>query len=117
MRRCGFCLIYLTPATTTTSPIPMTRLPATFLKLLVRAYQLLLRHWLGLQCRYSLRCSDYALQALDAHGALAGSYLAARRVSRCHPWCAGGDDPVPDMPPRLFQSHPFSNLPKPKPKA
>jgi uncharacterized protein len=75
----------------------MSRLATLALQSLVRGYQLLLRHWLGAQCRFSLRCSDYALQALDQHGAAAGSYLAARRVLRCHPWCAGGDDPVPQQ--------------------
>ncbi|MDE2048548.1 MAG: membrane protein insertion efficiency factor YidD [Betaproteobacteria bacterium] len=75
---------------------------STLLSLLVRTYQLLLRPWLGGQCRFTLRCSDYALAALQRHGALAGSYLAARRIARCNPWCAGGHDPVPDTPPRLF---------------
>jgi putative membrane protein insertion efficiency factor len=71
---------------------------------LVRYYQLLLRPWLGNQCRFSPRCSDYALQALRQHGAAAGSYLAACRIARCHPWCAGGHDPVPETAPRLFAS-------------
>ncbi len=62
---------------------------------LVRTYQLLLRHWLGNQCRFMPRCSDYALEALEEHGALGGSYLASKRVLRCHPWCVGGLDPVP----------------------
>jgi uncharacterized protein len=61
----------------------------------VRGYQLLLRPWLGNQCRFEPRCSDYALQALQAHGAAYGSYLSTKRVLRCHPWCAGGYDPVP----------------------
>jgi uncharacterized protein len=62
---------------------------------LVRTYQLLLRSWLGNQCRFMPRCSDYALQALEQHGAVVGSYLATKRVLRCHPWCEGGLDPVP----------------------
>jgi putative component of membrane protein insertase Oxa1/YidC/SpoIIIJ protein YidD len=44
----------------------------------------------------------YALQALERHGPMAGSYLAGRRLLRCHPGCAGGHDPVPEHPPRLF---------------
>jgi uncharacterized protein len=62
---------------------------------LVRMYQLLLRSWLGTQCRFTPRCSDYALIALEEHGALNGSYLASKRILRCHPWCAGGIDLVP----------------------
>jgi uncharacterized protein len=67
----------------------------TFLMQCVRGYQLLLRAWLGNQCRFMPRCSDYALQALEQHGAGYGSYLATRRLMRCHPWCDGGLDPVP----------------------
>ena len=61
----------------------------------VRVYQYTLRPVLGANCRFSLSCSDYALQALRAHGAMRGSGLAAWRVLRCNPWCAGGHDPVP----------------------
>jgi putative membrane protein insertion efficiency factor len=46
-------------------------------------------------CRFQPTCSAYALEALQTHGALAGSWLAARRVCRCHPWGGGGHDPVP----------------------
>lgn len=69
---------------------------------LVRAYRLLLSPWLGGACRFEPSCSRYALQALERHGAAAGSYLAVCRLARCHPWCAGGCDPVPAQPPRLF---------------
>ena len=62
---------------------------------LVRAYRLLLSPWLGASCRFEPTCSRYALQALDQHGALAGSYLTLRRIARCHPGCAGGCDEVP----------------------
>ena len=72
------------------------------LRLLVRGYQLLFSHWLNAGCRYSPSCSNYALQALEAHGGLAGSYLATRRILRCNPFCLGGHDPVPPQPPRLF---------------
>ena len=61
----------------------------------VRVYQYTLRPVLGANCRFSPSCSDYALQALRAHGAMRGSGLAAWRVLRCNPWCAGGHDPVP----------------------
>jgi putative membrane protein insertion efficiency factor len=75
---------------------------ARALMALVRAYRLLLSPWLGSQCRFTPTCSIYALQALQAHGAAGGSYLAARRVVRCHPWCRGGLDEVPAHPPLTF---------------
>ena len=62
---------------------------------LVRAYRLLLSPWLGAACRFEPTCSVYAIGALQAHGAAQGSYLALRRLARCHPWCEGGHDPVP----------------------
>jgi putative membrane protein insertion efficiency factor len=65
------------------------------LRLLVRGYQLLLRPLLPAGCRYHPHCSRYAMEALAAHGALAGAWLALRRVARCHPWSDGGYDPVP----------------------
>jgi putative membrane protein insertion efficiency factor len=69
---------------------------------MVRAYQLLISPMLGGSCRFEPTCSAYALQALDLHGAAAGSYLALRRIARCQPWCDGGHDPVPSEKPRLF---------------
>jgi len=69
---------------------------------IVKAYRVFLSPWLGSACRFEPTCSVYALQALQTHGAAAGSYLAASRIARCHPWCAGGADPVPVAPPRLF---------------
>ena len=69
---------------------------------LVRGYRLLLSPWLGSACRFEPTCSQYSLQALQQHGAAAGSYLTLRRLVRCHPWCDGGHDPVPQEPPRLF---------------
>ena len=72
----------------------------------VRAYQLFLSSWLGASCRFEPTCSAYALQALSAHGAAAGTYLTLRRIARCGPWCAGGHDAVPGAPPRLFGTRP-----------
>ena len=69
---------------------------------LVRGYRLLLKPWLGNVCRFEPTCSAYALDALQQHGAAAGSYLATRRILRCHPWCDGGIDPVPATAPPLF---------------
>ena len=65
---------------------------------LVRAYRLLLSPWLGSACRFEPTCSAYSLQALEQHGAAMGSYLTVRRLARCHPWCEGGLDPVPEHP-------------------
>jgi len=67
---------------------------------LVRGYRLLLSPWLGSSCRFEPTCSAYSLQALEQHGAAAGSYLTVRRLARCHPWCEGGHDPVPQELPR-----------------
>ena len=69
---------------------------------LVKAYRLLLSPWLGSSCRFEPTCSAYAIGALERHGSAAGSYLTLRRLARCQPWCAGGCDPVPDIPPKLF---------------
>lgn len=78
------------------------RLATRVLMGLVRGYQLLFSAWLRAGCRYSPSCSNYAMQALQRHGAAAGTYLAAARIVRCNPFCLGGHDPVPDNPPRLF---------------
>ena len=63
---------------------------------LLKAYRLLISPLYGQVCRYYPSCSAYALEAVQKHGALRGSWLAVRRVARCHPWAAGGYDPVPD---------------------
>ncbi len=68
----------------------------------VKGYRLLLSPWLGSACRFEPTCSLYAIGALERHGALSGSYLTLRRLARCHPWCAGGCDPVPEQPVHLF---------------
>lgn len=69
---------------------------------LVKGYRLFLSPWLGSACRFEPTCSAYSLQALQTHGAATGSYLTLARLGRCHPWCSGGHDPVPDQKPRLF---------------
>jgi putative membrane protein insertion efficiency factor len=62
---------------------------------LVRGYQLVLSPLLGPRCRFYPSCSSYAVQALTTHGALKGTWLAGRRLLRCHPWNPGGVDHVP----------------------
>jgi uncharacterized protein len=70
---------------------------------LVKGYRLLLSPWLGSSCRFTPSCSAYSLQALEQHGAGGGTYLTLTRLARCHPWCKGGHDPVPEhWAPRLF---------------
>lgn len=68
---------------------------------LVKGYRLLLSPWLGSSCRFTPTCSAYSLQALETHGAAAGTYLTLARLARCHPWCDGGHDPVPEVAPTL----------------
>ncbi|HXN83980.1 MAG TPA: membrane protein insertion efficiency factor YidD [Myxococcales bacterium] len=65
------------------------------LRLSVWLYQRLISPALPPACRYYPSCSRYAAEALAVHGAFTGSWLAARRLLRCHPWCEGGIDPVP----------------------
>lgn len=76
--------------------------PARALMAAVRGYRLLLSPWLGNACRFAPTCSVYSLQALQQHGAWAGSCLTVHRLLRCQPLCAGGHDPVPSNLPRLF---------------
>lgn len=62
---------------------------------LLRAYQYFLRPLLGANCRFYPSCSDYAREAIERHGVVRGSWLAVRRLGRCHPYHPGGFDPVP----------------------
>lgn len=61
----------------------------------IRLYQLAISPLLGANCRFSPTCSQFAIEALRKYGALRGSWLAVCRVCRCHPFHAGGYDPVP----------------------
>jgi len=67
--------------------------------LLIQTYRLLLSPFLGQHCRFTPSCSCYAIEAIERHGALRGSWLMVTRLGRCHPWCEGGYDPVPDTDP------------------
>jgi uncharacterized protein len=75
-------------------PAPRPGVLARLLMLPIRAWRLLSVH-LPPRCRFHPSCSQYALEALTLHGAGRGSWLAIRRVGRCHPWHEGGLDPVP----------------------
>ena len=62
----------------------------------VRTYQWTVRPLIGANCRFHPSCSEYAVEAIAAHGALRGAALSARRILRCNPWTEGGHDPVPN---------------------
>jgi len=62
----------------------------------IRAYRLVLSPWVGANCRYHPTCSAYAMEALEKHGAFKGTWLAMKRIGRCHPWGGSGIDDVPD---------------------
>jgi len=66
------------------------------LALPIRLYRLIFSPWVGFNCRYQPTCSAYALEALNKHGAIKGSYLTVHRICRCHPWGGDGYDPVPE---------------------
>jgi putative membrane protein insertion efficiency factor len=61
----------------------------------IRVYQYAFSPWLGNQCRFYPTCSEYARQALSRYGSIHGTWLALRRLARCHPWHPGGADPLP----------------------
>ena len=63
--------------------------------ILIRGYQVLVSPLLGTRCRYHPTCSSYMADAVTTHGARRGFYLGIKRIVRCHPWAAGGHDPVP----------------------
>ncbi len=67
------------------------------LRILIRAYQLLIAPALGVNCRFEPSCSHYAQEAIANYGAWRGMRLAAQRLLRCHPWGGSGFDPVPPV--------------------
>jgi putative membrane protein insertion efficiency factor len=71
------------------------RLAALPFLALIRLYQWFLSPFLGNACRFTPSCSHYGYEAIAAHGPLLGSWLALKRIARCHPWGGSGHDPVP----------------------
>lgn len=59
---------------------------------LIKIYQLCLSPLIGANCRFKVSCSNYALQSLEKHGVLKGSWLAVKRIVRCNPWCDCTDE-------------------------
>jgi putative membrane protein insertion efficiency factor len=78
-------------ATGNQKPTPFAR----GLRFAIRGYQKFISPAIPPACRFTPTCSQYAFEALGRHGAFKGSWLALRRLARCHPWNDGGDDPVP----------------------
>lgn len=72
-------------------------------RLPILIYRYAISPWIPPRCRYFPSCSSYALEAIDEHGPVHGTYLTLRRIGRCHPWCEGGYDPVPPNPARNQQ--------------
>jgi uncharacterized protein len=68
---------------------------ARLLRVMIRGYQRWLSPLLGANCRYLPTCSAYAAEAVNTHGSVRGSWLALRRLLRCHPFGGSGFDPVP----------------------
>ena len=67
----------------------------SLIKLLIRAYQLVISPLLGANCRFTPSCSNYAVEAIDTHGTCKGGLLTCKRLLRCHPFGGAGYDPVP----------------------
>jgi putative membrane protein insertion efficiency factor len=73
----------------------VSSVPRRALTLAIRGYQRFISPALPPSCRFTPSCSQYALEAIERHGAVRGMWLGARRIARCHPWNRGGYDPVP----------------------
>jgi putative membrane protein insertion efficiency factor len=73
----------------------ITQLPAKFLILLIRIYQVTLSPFIGGHCRYTPTCSNYGIEAIKKYGAIKGGWLTIKRILSCNPWGGSGYDPVP----------------------
>lgn len=67
----------------------------SFALFLIRMYKMLISPLLPASCRFVPTCSQYTYEAIERYGVLKGSWMGAKRISRCHPWHPGGYDPVP----------------------
>lgn len=63
---------------------------------IIKIYKTMISPFIGRHCRFQPGCSSYAVEAIEKHGAIRGSWLTVKRIGRCHPWHEGGYDPVPD---------------------
>ena len=77
----------------------------TILIALIKVYRFVLSPYIGQHCRFTPTCSQYAIEAIELHGSLKGTWLAARRLSKCHPFHTGGWDPVPESSVSGHESH------------
>ena len=64
----------------------------------VKWYRYAISPLLGNNCRFHPSCSNFTVNAIESHGLIKGGYLSSKRILKCHPWCAGGYDPVPPKP-------------------
>ena len=80
-------------------------LPKLALIVLIKGYQNFISPLLGPHCRFNPTCSSYAIQAINCHGSIKGSWLALKRILKCHPLSAGGDDPVPEKSNKVKHQH------------
>lgn len=94
---------------------PKTGPVARVLLVLLAGYQKFVSPLLGPRCRFEPSCSSYAVEAVRVHGALWGSWLAGRRLLRCHPFHPGGYDPVPSSPTRPRPRRARADAPPPGP--
>ncbi|WP_263081427.1 membrane protein insertion efficiency factor YidD [Endozoicomonas sp. Mp262] len=82
----------------------LLNVPRFLLTGLIKLYRYCISPLMGGRCRFYPTCSAYALEALDRHGLLKGSFLTVKRLLCCHPWHPGGFDPVPERPDGLHQT-------------
>ena len=73
----------------------IAKLPAKFLILLIRLYQVTLSPYIGKSCRYTPTCSNYGIEAIEKYGFFKGDWLTFKRILSCNPWGGSGYDPVP----------------------
>ena len=85
-------------------------LPGRAILLVLRGYQLFISPMTGPTCKYYPSCSQYAVVAVQRHGAIRGSLLAGWRLLRCNPWSAGGID---DVPPARPHTHSLTHVASP----